>query len=236
MAVSRLRRFEEQRLKKRFALAIVGSIGILVFLGLFGLKILVGFSLFIDKLRGTTPVKTGQTLILPPVVNPLPEATNSAEISVSGSGQAGLILILYVNGDEFKKVPISADGNFAVADISVHEGTNVISAKATDDRGNLSDLSNVVSIVIKRTPPALEVAEPRNNTTVNGDKNTVRVQGTVEDATSTVTINGRFVVVAANGTFSSDFPLNSGNNTLTITATDLAGNQTTVKREVAYEK
>lgn len=237
MATSRLRKVEERELKKRLFFMLVGTIGILTFLGVFGLKILVSFSLLVDKIRGNTPAaKQGQAIILPPSLNPLPEATNSALVAVSGLGQSGYTLILYVNEKDTKKIPVPKDGNFSINDVAVQEGTNIISAKLTDDHGNTSDLSNVISVSVKRTPPTLEVSSPAENTTIYGDKNTVTVAGTVKDDSTTVTVNGRFAVVSSNGTFSYDAALNNGSNTLAVVASDAAGNQITVERHVTYQR
>ena len=70
---------------------------------------------------------------------------------------------------------------------------------------------------------------------MNGEKKAVIVTGKVKED-STVTINGRFVVVQNDGSFSYDFPLNDGDTILKITATDEAGNQTSVERKVTYSK
>ena len=236
MPISRLRRYEEKKLKKRFVLAIFGSIAVLAFIIVFGLKLLVGFSLFVEKFKGSGPAaKPTPTLILPPTLNPLPEATNSAAISISGSGQPGLTLILYLNGSEYQKLPVEKDGNFTVENIPVNEGNNLVSAKLSDGKGNLSDLSNVISVNIELTAPSLTVSAPADGTTVNGDQNQVKVTGLVKDDSVSVTINGRLAVVSSDGSFSYDLLLNKGNNVVEVKATDAAGNVTTVTRHVSYQ-
>lgn len=236
MRSSRLRQFEERKEKRRLILAILGSAGILLFLAFFGLKILVGFSLFLDKLQETAPKEQSQTIILPPVLDPLPVATNSATINVTGKGQVGLTLILYLNETESKKLTIADDGTFIVKNLAVSEGTITVSAKQKDDKDNISNLSNVITVQIKRTPPTLDVTAPADGATVIGEKNTVTVAGSVKDDTTNVTVNGRFVLVGNNGSFRYDYPLNEGSNTLTIVAIDAAGNQTQVQRRVTYQK
>jgi bacillopeptidase F len=114
-------------------------------------------------------------------------------------------------------------------------GANTISARLTDAKGNLSDASNIVSITYANTPPKLVVSDPADNSTVNGDTASVVVNGTTDD-NITVTINDRMVVVKSDDSFSYTFPLNDGDNTLKIVATDAAGNQTTVTRKVTYHK
>ncbi len=217
-------------------MAIGGIVGVVLLVGAFGLKALVGFSVFVDKLRGGVPTPTpGASFILPPTLDPPYEATNTATISVTGKGSANLTLIVYLNNAEFKKQAVPADGKFTVSSVPLSDGTNSISAKLTDDRGNTSDLSNVVSVIYASKPPKLDVTAPSDNATVTGDPNSVTVSGTTDDGV-TITINDRFVVIRSDSSFSYNFPLNDGDNTLTIVATDKAGNQTKITRKVTYRR
>jgi hypothetical protein len=237
MAYSRLSRVTDRKEKRRLVLAITGIVGIFILILAFGVKALIGFSLLVEKLRGSSPVTTqqSQTIILPPTLNPPNAATNSATIAVTGKGQSGLTLILYINDKEFKQTPVKQDGTFLLASVPLTSGTNTISAKLTDTKGNLSDLSNIVSVTYGNTPPKLVVSDPADNSTVNGDPNTVTVNGMTDDNIA-VTINDRMVVIKTDNSFSYGYPLNEGDNILNIVATDAAGNQTTVQRKVTYHK
>ena len=237
MAPSRISRLEDKKQQRRLIGAIVGSIAILILVALFGVKALISFSLLVDKLRGNSPQTTQsqQTIIAPPVLDTPPVATNSASMVLTGKGQAGLTLIVYLSDGEFKKLPVPQDGNFSVSGIPLKEGVNTMSAKMSDDKGNTSDLSNVVSVTYTNKPPKLEVSKPDENANISGDINTVVVTGkTDEDVT--VTINDRFVVVKNDNSFTYNYPLNEGDNILKIVATDTAGNQTKVERKVTYHK
>ena len=237
MAFSRLNRLQDRKEKRRLLLAVVGIITVFALILLFGVKALIGFSLLVDKLRGTTPTTSQQSqlIILPPTIDPPPTATNSATISVTGKGQTGLTLVLYVNNSEFKKLAVGEDGTFMVANVSLTNGTNTISAKLTDAKDNVSDLSNIVSVTYGNTPPRLVISDPTDNTTISGDLNTVTVNGMTDDNV-TVTINDRMVVIKTDNSFSYNYPLNEGDNILNIVATDTAGNQTTVQHKVTYHK
>lgn len=237
MAYSRLNRVSDRKEKRRLVFAIAGIIGIFVLILAFGVKALIGFSLLVEKLRGSSPVTTqqSQTIILPPTIDPPVVATNSATISVTGKGQAELTLILYVNSKEFKQAPVKQDGTFVLPSVPLTSGTNTISAKLTDAKGNLSDLSNIVSVAYGNTPPKLVISDPSDNANVSGDPNTVTVNGITDD-TVTVTINDRMVVIKTDNSFSYSYPLNEGDNILNIVATDAAGNQTTIQRKVTYHK
>ncbi|MBI4065417.1 hypothetical protein HY409_03545 [Candidatus Gottesmanbacteria bacterium] len=234
MALTRLSRFEEKKQQKRLILSVLGSVGIMVFLLLFGLKLLVGFSLFIDKIRGNTPQKEQQSILLPPVLDALPEATNSASLKIIGKAQPDITLIIYLNESETKKLTVPKDGAFSV-ELSAKEGDNTISAKTLDQKGTLSDLSNVIKVIVKKSKPLLEIASPQEDANIISDDATFSVQGKTEEE-NTVTINDRFVLLLKDGSFSFKAQLSEGLNTLTIIATDPAGNQTILERHVTYSR
>lgn len=236
MVFSRIRRYEERRQRRRLYIAVFGILGILIFLYLFGLKILVGFSVFVDALRGQSSTSyVAQSIILPPTLNPLPEATNSATIDVSGSGQPGSTVVVYINEKEVKKLTIAGDGAFIASGLRISEGENIVSAKALDEKGNISDLSNIVQTTVKKAPPLVEVNQPSDGEVIAGETNAVVVVGRAEEGVA-ITINGRFVVVGSDGSFRHTVTLSEGDNTITVVAVDEASNTTRVKRRVTYQK
>ncbi len=236
MAYSRIGRYEERRQRRRLILAIVGSLAILAFLFLFGVKLLIGFSLFVDKIRGGSQnPAVGQVLIQPPILDPLPLATNSAKFNLTGKAQTGLTLIVYLNETEVKKLTVASDGIFSVSNLDLREGKNTLSAKLVDDKGNTSDLSNVISTTFKKTPPPLDLSSPADNSTVNGENNTVTVSGKTADEVA-VTVNDRLAVVGSGGNFNYNYQLLEGDNILRVVATDQAGNQTIIERKVTYHR
>lgn len=230
-----MRQYDEKRQKRRLITAVFGSVGLLVFLGIFGVKILINFSLLADRMRGGSPVEKSQALLLPPFLNPLPEATKSADLRISGQGTPGKTLVLYLNENEAKKLTIPESGEFTISELIFLEGENVLSAKLVDESGNVSVLSNVVTTTIKNTPPILEISTPANNENVTGDSPKITVTGKTQEDTS-VSINDRFVVVKSDGSFTHTVTLSEGENHLRITATDNAGNSITAERLVTYSK
>ena len=236
MQYSRLRRFEEKHQEKKIALSIVGIIAIFIFLGVFGIKILVGFSLLVDKVRGTPQQQVTQQLILPPELDPLPIATNSATIAVSGKGQTGMTVIVYINDMDTEKAIVDKDGSFIIPSVKLIEGTNTISAKQTNDKKDVSALSEVFTIVSKKSKPTLEITYPTDNQQIRQELNTISVAGKTNDEANTITINDRFVIVQSDGSFSYDINVPEGDSVIKIVATDTAGNQVTLERKINYGK
>lgn len=112
------------------------------------------------------------------------------------------------------------------------DGPHTILVMASDYDGNIANSAGS-SIVVDTVPPVLTITSPEDNLVTNQD--TVTVSGTTNDATSgpvTLKINEVPVTVQENGTFTYEFTLTEGDNTITIVATDSAGKSSTVVRHV----
>ena len=216
-------------------MSVVGSVALLVFLGLFGLKILIAFSVFIDKLRGTSPKVQEQVILLPPEFDSLPEATNSAVTWVTGRAQPKTTVLLYVNDNEPQKVTVADDGVFRIEKVSLHEGVNTMRAKTTDEKNAASEFSDTLKITYKKAKPTLSLTNPDDGKTVSDDKGIVTFDGKTEEGNS-VTIGDRFVPVRGDGSFSYDMTLKEGEQTIKIIARDIAGNETTMERKITCKK
>lgn len=119
---------------------------------------------------------------------------------------------------------------FARGDTLADEGSHVLRVTASDLAGN--EASATRSFTIDRTPPVLSVASPRDGALIAGS--TVTVFGDVSDASPvTVTVNGVPAPVGG-GTFSAIVSLVNGANTITVVASDAAGNTSTVTLTVFH--
>jgi hypothetical protein len=237
MYSSRLGKYQERKLAKRLLLSLIGSIALIVLVLVFGVKILINFSLLVEKLKGTNKEaqQSASVYVAPPILDPLPEATNSATFPITGKGKSGLTLVLQQNNKEVRKLTISKDGTFLVKDIIFGDGQNDFKAQTVDDKGNKSEVSNIISIVFSHKQPHLDVDQPTDNTSINGDNNMLTVTGKTDDG-ATVTVNGRVAVLDGSNSFSYSLQLPEGNSTITVISTDVAGNQTKVERKVNYQK
>lgn len=130
-----------------------------------------------------------------------------------------------VNG---RPAPVNAQGQFNL-DILLEEGENVLQIVAADPVGNESVVerrltlrSQGPTITLTSLPDGLVVRDP-----------SVRVGGRV-DPGAQLQVNGNTVPVDANGNFSTLVALQGGNNLVTVTAVDLAGNTSSIQRTVHY--
>ena len=154
--------------------------------------------------------------------------TNSSTVTITGTVKdAGGLKSLTVKGTA---VTVGSDGKFSQA-VTLTEGSNSIAVVATDTSNNAITVTKTV--VYDKTNPTLTV----NNITTLTNGNKVTVSGTTSDTNGiqSLTVNGTTVTVSSNGSFSKEITLTSGSNTVTVVATDKAGNKTTVTKTVTYD-
>jgi RHS repeat-associated protein len=116
--------------------------------------------------------------------------------------------------------------------ITTEGASQVVSATATDAIGESATAS--VTLKIDKTAPTLAITSPANNSTVT--TSSLPVSGTVADSLSgvaAVTCNGAAATVQS-GTFSCTVTLTNGSNTITVQATDVAGNSSTQTITVSF--
>ncbi len=213
------------------------------------------------NLNGTYPVVTGQVIAnylnintgkitgnastTPPPDTTLPtvaitspannSTTTSSLITVSGTASdpgtspSGIAQVTVNNAPATFNV---ANGTWTIANVALAPGANTITARATDNAGNLSTPQSItVARQTDTTAPTVAIASPANNSTTEAE--TITVSGTMSDSgagasgVAQVTVNGvpALLNVPA-GTWSlSNFSLGLGNNSIAAQAVDNAGNQ-----------
>lgn len=116
--------------------------------------------------------------------------------------------------------------------VSTDGASQVYSGTVTDTGGNSATAS--VTLNVERTPPAIAVSSPTDQTVVT--TGTVSVSGTTTNSVTTinsVTCNGA-TAATTSGAFSCNLSLNPGVNLVMVRATDLAGNISAVRLHVSY--
>ena len=127
--------------------------------------------------------------------------------------------------------------SFQCYDIRLTNGLNQITLHATDVAGNTAttNVSYTLDYSGDHTAPVLSFIWPTNGTSIGGSNFTLQAQ--VDDATATVIAsivdtNGDTNIVTAlvertGVVWVNNLPLNAGTNTVTLAATDAAGNMST---------
>lgn len=163
-------------------------------------------------------------------------------VTDSGSGVNGQECYVVIDSQPAVKGTASVDGTTATVTYTPSEnladGEHTVKVYAMDYDGNKSNEASA-SFIIDTTPPTLNITSPAEETTKTNQL-TITVAGTTNDETSspvTVKITGGAQdynnVVVSGGSFSQEVALrNNATNTLVITATDSAGQVTTVTRIV----
>ena len=235
MRRSRLNKNTEKKTKKTIILSTIGILIVLFILFKFGLEFLVNFSLFLSgpKNQSLTSVNNKINFINTPVLNPAPEATNSAQIIISGKADKNAQIFLYINNKETDDVLVNNDSIFIFRE-NLTLGDNQIKVRAQlNDKK--SDYSNTIDVVYKNSQPTLEVNSPSDGQSFKKDQNTVNVTGKTDQGVS-VTVNGFWAVIDDNNNFSYNLPLQNGDNEIKIIATDQAGNTSEKSLKVNYSQ
>jgi hypothetical protein len=168
------------------------------------------------------------------VVSTLPDgsATNAPVLNIAGSVIDNHVLAgLTINN---QAVDIQQDGSFSHA-ITLIAGSNAIETKAVDLAGN--SISDVRHITLDQDLPSLFILTPADNSATASAQTTIT--GSCGDAVSvTVKVNNNQTPQAAvinSGSYTLTVNLSEGHNTLTVTATDVLGNSSSVARTIIYD-
>jgi len=157
--------------------------------------------------------------------------TNNTTLNVSGTAASiNGIQSVTVNSTA---VTLAGNGTFSQA-VTLQPGKNTITVIATDNAGTTTTDSR--TITLDTTAPVITITAPADNGTLAAAS--VTVTGTVDkSATVQATVNdGSAQSAAMDGTtFSVTLNLAEGTNTITISATDLAGNSASVKRTITSD-
>ncbi len=175
--------------------------------------------------------------------------TNQATIALSGSipgtiaGQPNWVVRIYTVDATGKRlryadVQVSETVKFGVANVKLSQGKNTFTATLVGPHGEGGESKPVV-YTLDTTPPKITISSPTANAQIQTA--TVDVKGKTEAGASVSVRSSRgsgssTVTADDSGAFKATVPLVAGDNTLTITATDRAGNvgtaTVTVKRSL----
>ncbi|MEH2058174.1 MAG: putative Ig domain-containing protein [Nostoc sp.] len=167
--------------------------------------------------------------------------TNKNTPSITGNAEAGAVVQLLNNGQLLGQATANNTGVWQIVTSNLTDGTYNLTATATDIAGNVSNVSAPIAIAIDSTLPLLTLNTPVDTAPLTpGARLTGRVDGTGSAVTA---LSYHFDNLASvtvpfnNATGAFDQSLNltglaNGAHTLTITATDTAGNIKTTQYHV----
>ncbi|ELX5635864.1 BapA prefix-like domain-containing protein [Salmonella enterica subsp. enterica serovar Infantis] len=208
-----------------------------------------GFTLNIDAQAPDVPVITS---VIDdnnqPTVPVLPgQSTDDRQPILNGTGEPGATITIFDNGTPLGTAQVGENGSWTFpVPRNLSEGSHNLTVSATDPAGNTSAVSAPWTIVVDITPPAIPVLTSVVDDQPGITGNLVSGQLT-NDATPT--LNGRgeagatinvyldgnpasigTTTVNSDGTwsFTPQTPLANGSHTFTLSATDPAGNSSSV--------
>lgn len=222
---SRLSRRLENQSKRNLFLSILGIIIVFFLVIKFGIPLLVNFSLFISGSKTSNlPAKHSTSdFIAAPIIDTPSNATNSAEMIISGTSLPEHTIDLYVNGRNVDKTQSDNEGKYTFQ-TTLNPGENEIKTKTKKDEIE-SEYSNIINIIFNNKPPTLEISSPTDGQSFAKDQENITVSGTTDENVR-VTINGFWAIIDENNKFTYSLHLGEGENQIRIEAVDQAGNKT----------
>ncbi len=236
MTRSRLSRKLESKTKQSIFFTLLGTIIVLGLIAKFGIPVIaeVSFFLFENKNTQDQTAKKKQIFVSPPELDALPNATNSATITVSGAAQENQEITLYLNGKLEEKTFVEDSKRFTFTNILLKDGENLIQVKATQDKEE-SDFSNSYTIVLTKKAPTLTIESPNDKQSFGKDDKQIMVKGKT-DAGNKITVNDLWAIVDNDGVYEYNLPLHAGENKIKVVATDQAENKTEKEITVTYNQ
>lgn len=229
----RKNRSKDSQLKRLAIYGAVVVVIIIIFI-IWGVTLLANLSTFWDSTRGSNISASpsgSRSATLSPTISSSVSKTNKSKVDITGQGQPGSVVTLYRSFKEIDSQVVGNDGQFKFSAESLRQGLNSFTAKTKVGGADPSPDSNTLLITLDTTPPKLTVTEPADGAVRTTSYTTVAGQ---TDAGASVTINDQQQIVQADGSFSGLATLQSGANTITVVATDDAGNRSTTTLTVTY--
>lgn len=232
---SRLNRSNQQKIKKQIIFFTVAIIILLFVATQFGPAVLDKVSGFTSRFRSSQSIntKTDHTTLEAPFINSIPDATDSATITISGtSTYSDAQVELYVNGNLYDTSALSSNQTFSFDGVKLTQGSNIVKARVKQG-SDTSDFTRDYNVVYSQGDPKLDVSSPTDGQNFGRGDQSINVQGQT-DPNNTVTVNSSRAIVDENGNFSYYMNLSEGDNTITIDAMSDAGKKTEKVLKVSY--
>ncbi len=149
---------------------------------------------------------------------PAGDSVNSLQLPMTYQGLTQQKVFVVIND---KNTELILDGS-GIVNLALQEDWNTLQVSYTDAAGVTWQISR--SIYVDRKPPILTLDRNYDGMVLAKDTTTITISGTATDC-QLLTVNGEAVAVGKTGTFTKDVAVNNGTNTITVVATDGAGNE-----------
>jgi cysteine-rich repeat protein len=177
---------------------------------------------------GVTVTIDTQAPAIPVVTGPAPGSTVGSPLAVTGTAEAGSVMVVTLDGQPLCTVTADVQGNWSCS-VSGHlaDGSHVVTATATDGAGNASAVGSASFTVDTRVPATPVLGAPGTGLDTNQAPTQAKGQATPGD-TVTVSLDGQVVcTVTADATgawtCSLPTPMVDGDHTVSATATGPGG-------------
>lgn len=224
---SRLSRNSSAKMKKQLIWIVICGIIFLYFLFQFGVWALTnisGFFIAMNEKNGSqTSSQKTSSLLTPPILDSLNDATSSALLEVSGrtSDTDGTIQI-FINDRKSKDLDIEKDGTFKGIVTGLAGGENSIKARFVAANDDKSDFSKEQTITYSKDAPQIDALSPADNSEFKREEDRIEVSGKTSPG-SKVFVNDFIAIVAEDGSFSYMLKLTEGDNLIKVRAENDAG-------------
>jgi len=190
---------------------------------------LAGNNVTIQRTINVDTVKPTITVSAPTGTGPI--YTNKASINVSGKvtdlNLLQIDMLSLTPGGT--RVTFDTAGNFTHT-VNLVEGTNPLMLVAMDKAGN--EVKWEYTVIKDTKAPVIEITSPMTGLVTKAAS--AQVTGKVDDIKAALKL-GTTNLTNTNGTFTTTATLTVGANTISVTATDLAGNSATASVTVTYD-
>lgn len=236
--MSRLENHNKKIARKRVITMLVLIAAVIFFFLNSGIALLIDGSVAVSRLFGGSRTEDeAQTAPEFGVVeiDEIPAATNSAAVRVSGRAHNMDSVYAYINGVRQDKLNVDKNGEFSEEIGSLDPGENEIYIAGTTANTKQKKDSDTYTVIFSTDKPTVEITEPAEG--LKTPRNEITVSGTVKSGPGAVVrVNGSPSVIGQGGKFSAFVKLNEGENTISVTVSDNAGNSEEKTVKVIYEK